>query len=160
MAEEHKSSDVLTMLMDHQGIIHKLSFMYSNSKEEYQDLQQEIHYQLVNSYKSFAGKSKLSTWVYKVALFTSMAHLRKRPKATSSLDYLTEFQVEEEPNEAWNTVLDAIKNLPDMDKSIILLYLEDRSYKEMAEILGLSESNIGVKLNRIKNKLRKQLKQL
>ena len=159
MAEHPTKSDVLTMLMDHSGIIHKLSYMYSNSQEEYEDLRQEIYYQLTNSFDSYKGNSKLSTWVYKVALFTALAFLRKRPKATTSLDLLPEIPAEESTDENWSLVIEALKNLPDTDKSIIFLYLEDKSYKEMAEILGLSESNIGVKLNRIKKKLRDHFNQ-
>ena len=143
--------------MDHAGIIHKLSYMYSNNKEEYNDLRQEVYYQLLKSYPRFNGQSKLSTWVYKVALFTALSFLRSKRKTSQLLEDLPEIIVESPETDRLNEVMDQVKKLPKVDRSLVLLYLEDKSYKEMAEIMGLSESNIGVKLNRIKKKLREKL---
>ena len=149
--------EVLDLLMDHAGIIHKLSYMYSNNKEEYNDLRQEVYYQLLKSYPRFNGQSKLSTWVYKVALFTALSFLRSKRKTSQLLEDLPEIIVESPETDRLNEVMDQVKKLPKVDRSLVLLYLEDKSYKEMAEIMGLSESNIGVKLNRIKKKLREKL---
>ena len=149
--------EVLDLLMDHAGIIHKLSYMYSNNKEEYNDLRQEVYYQLLKSYPRFNGQSKLSTWVYKVALFTALSFLRSKRKTSQLLEDLPEIIVESPETDRLNEVMDQVKKLPKLDRSLVLLYLEDKSYKEMAEIMGLSESNIGVKLNRIKKKLREKL---
>jgi len=128
--------------------------MYSNNKEEYNDLRQEVCYQLVKSYPRFNNRSKLSTWVYKVALFTALAFLRSKPKTIHFLDDLPEIVDESPETDRLNEVMSQVKKLPTVDRTLVLLYLEDKSYKEMAEIMGLSESNIGVKLNRIKQKLR------
>ena len=132
--------------------------MYSNSKDEYLDLKQEICYQLAKSFDSFKGDSKLSTWVYKVALFTALAQLRKKQK---HLDYVADLPETSlvEDDDSWQEVIMVIKKLPEVDRSVIFLYLEDRPYKEMADILGISESNIGVKLNRIKKKLKEHFNQ-
>ncbi len=134
-------------------MIHKLSRMYSNNESEFEDLKQEINYQLIKSYPRFRGESKLSTWVYKVALFTALAQLRKQRTDVSFVSEIPERTTPAEDND-WEELLIAIKKLPEIDRSIIFLYLEDRPYKEMAEILGITESNLGVKLNRIKKKLK------
>ena len=145
------------LLEDNAGIIYKLSFLYTNSKEEAEDLRQEISYQLVKSFARFKGESKVSTWVYKVALFTALSHL-KEAKKTPVLEYaVPEKAVEEQPDERWPEVLEAIKTLPALDKSLLFLYLENKTYAEMAVIMGLTESNIGVRLNRIKKKLKEKL---
>lgn len=157
MTYSSEQKELVDLLKDHAGIIHKLSYMYSNTRDEYDDLRQEISYQLVKSYTRFNYESKLSTWVYKVALFTALAFLRTKPKAEQPLDTLPEIAEEIEDNNRFNEVLAQVKKLPEIDRSLVLLYLEDKSYKEMAEIMGLTESNIGVKLNRIKKKLRDSL---
>jgi len=149
-----KENEALELLDNHAGIIHKLCFMYTNNNEEYKDLQQEIIYQLIKSHKLFKGDSKLSTWVYKVALFTALSFIKRKPKSYRQLEEVAENAfVDEEYNE-WDNVLQQLKKFPEMDKTLIFLYLEDRSYKEIAEIMGISESNVGVKLNRIKKKLK------
>ena len=158
MTKGSTSTELSTLILDHAGMIHKLSYLYSNSREEYEDLQQEISYQILKSYPKFNNKSKLSTWVYKVALFTALAFLRKRKKQLVYTTNIPEWIAEEE-DDNWPEVLSAIKALPDVEKSLIFLYLEDHSYKEMANITGLTESNIGVRLNRIKNKLKSKLNQ-
>ena len=117
-------------------------------------MQQEIIYQLIKSYNLFKGDSKLSTWVYKVALFTALSFIKRKPKSYRQLEEVAEnAYVDEEYNE-WDNVLQQLKKFPEMDKTLIFLYLEDKSYKEIAEIMGISESNVGVKLNRIKKKLK------
>ena len=151
-----KQKEIIALLKDNAGIIHKLSFMYSNNKEEYNDLSQEVCYQLIKSYPRFNHQSKLSTWVYKVALFTALSFLRSKPKSVHHLDDLPEIIDESPEMDRLNEVMAQVKKLPTIDRSLVRLYLEDKSYKEMAEIMGMSESNIGVKLNRIKKKLREK----
>ena len=149
-----KENEALELLANHAGIIHKLCFMYTNNNDEYKDLQQEIIYQLIKSYKQYKGESKLSTWVYKVTLFTALSFIKRKPKSYQQLEEVTENAfVVDEYNE-WDNVLKQLKKFPEMDKTLIFLYLEDKSYKEIAEIMGISETNVGVKLNRIKNKLK------
>ena len=128
--------------------------MYTNNNEEYKDLQQEIIYQLIKSYKLFKGESKLSTWVYKVALFTALSFIKRKPKSYRQLEEVAENAIVDEEYNEWDNVLQQLKKFPEMDKTLIFLYLEDKSYKEIAEIMGISESNVGVKLNRIKKKLK------
>ena len=149
-----KEDESLELLANHGGIIHKLCFMYTNNNEEYKDLKQEISYQLIKSYIQYKGDSKLSTWVYKVSLFTALSFIKRKPRSHRQLEEVADTSfIDYEFNE-WNNVMQQIKMLPEIDKSLIFLYLEDKSYKEISEIMGISESNIGVKLNRIKKKLK------
>ena len=141
------------VLEDNAGILYKLSYMYTNTKEEAEDLYQEITYQIIKSYGRFKGDSKTSTWVYKVALFTSLAYLRRSRKRVKLIYDLPEI-VNEESDDHWTEVMVAIKKLSPIERSLIFLYLEEKSYKEIAEILELTESNVGVRLNRIRKKLR------
>jgi RNA polymerase sigma-70 factor (ECF subfamily) len=145
--------------MDNKGIIHKLSFMYSNNSEEYKDLKQEINYQLIKSYDNFKGNSKLSTWVYKVAMYTALAFIKRKPQVHQSLAEIADIAGSNDEYNEWNNVMVQIKTLPDIEKSLIFLYLEDKPYKEIAEIMGITESNVGVRLNRIKTKLKNYFNQ-
>jgi RNA polymerase sigma-70 factor, ECF subfamily len=128
--------------------------MYTNNEEEYKDLKQEVSYQIIKSLENFKGESKLSTWVYKVSLFTALSFIKRKPKSYEQIDKVTEKITSESEFDEWNTVLEKIKTLPEMDKTLIFLYLEDKPYKEIAEIMGISETNVGVRLNRIKNKMK------
>ena len=101
------------MLRDHTGMIHKLSRMYSNNESEFEDLKQEINYQLIKSYPRFRGESKLSTWVYKVALFTALAQLRKQRTDVSFVSEIPEHTTPAEDND-WEELLIAIKKLPEI----------------------------------------------
>jgi RNA polymerase sigma-70 factor (ECF subfamily) len=154
-----KENEGLKLLADHSGIIHKLCFMYTNNNEEYKDLKQEISYQLIKSYNNFKGESKLSTWVYKVALFTALSFIRQKPGSHQQLDELADYATADVQFNEWGNVLQQIKKLPEMDKTLIFLYLEDKPYKEIGEIMGISESNVGVKLNRVKHKLKEYFKE-
>ncbi len=148
------SSPVLKLLRDHAGIIHKLCFMYTNNNEEYKDLKQDISYQLIKSYGQYKGDSKISTWIYKVALFTALTYIKRKPKTYKQLSEVEELASSASEDNDWSYVLKQIKKLPKTDQSLVFLYLEDKTYSDMAEIMGISETNVGVKLNRIKNKLK------
>ena len=128
--------------------------MYTNNSEEYKDLKQEISYQLIKSYQQYKGDSKLSTWVYKVSLFTALAFIKRKPRSYQQLEEVDDRSSVDYEFSEWNNVMQQIKKLPEMDKTLIFLFLEDKSYREIAEIMGISESNVGVKLNRIKRRLK------
>ena len=131
--------------------------MYRDSKEDQEDLFQEIVYQLWKSYPSFRGEAKLSSWIYRIALNTAMVVYRKsRPV----IDYLENYPEKIHPQSDTKTTENderlfwALRRLSDTEKALVSLYLEDFSYAEIAMIAGISESNVGVKLNRIKAKLK------
>lgn len=132
--------------------------MYCNSKEDKEDLFQDIVLQLWRAYPSFKGDAKVSTWMYRIAINNAITRLRKETKREKHVSLDDEaFQVTTEDdlvNENAAQMYEAIKKLSEVEKALTMLYMDDCSYKEIAEITGLSESNIGFKLNKIKTKLR------
>lgn len=144
-----------------QRIIHKVCRIYTTNNEEHNDLFQEICIQLWRAYKSFENKSKFSTWAYKVALNTAISLYRKKKSKIkiSGLDInINQFKYDDyndDDEQKLKKMYTAIHKLNDIDKAFVFLYLEDKSYSEMAETLGINEGNVRVKLNRIKTKLTK-----
>jgi len=150
----------LTLMAEHQGIIHKICRLYRDSREDREDLFQEITFQLWKSFPSFKGNSLISTWLYRIALNTAIASYRKEKPTIDYVETLPEF-AEEPQNEELilrqERLLAAMKQLSESEKAIIALYLDDLSYLQIAEILGISENNVGVKINRIKTKIQQLL---
>jgi len=150
----------LKSIHDHQKIISRVCKMYRDRKEDQKDLFQEIVYQLWKSYSSFKGEAKISSWIYRIALNTAMAIYRK---SELSVNYFEEFPEKMHPlsergiSENEERLFWALRRLGDADKALVSLYLEDFSYQEIAEISGISVSNVGVRLNRIKTKLKELL---
>ncbi len=144
-------------ILPHQALIHKICRMYRDTPEDREDLFQEIIYQLWKSYPKFENKSKITTWMYRIGLNTAMASFRK-PKVT--LHYSDTIPDKKTPQETqtdtWREELlfTAIRKLEEDERALIALYLEDLSYAEIAEVIGISENNVGVRLNRIKTKLK------
>jgi len=153
--------EFLRMIQDNQRIIHKVCRIYRDSPEDREDLFQEVIFQLWRSYPSFRGGSKSSTWLYRIALNTAMASFRKNKPNITLAEYLPDEQFEDindEGNERREKLLKSIRQLSEPDRALIALYLDELSYQEIAGILGISENNVGVKLNRIKIKLQKLIK--
>ena len=148
------------------GIIYKVCNIYSDPKsEEREDLFQEILYQLWKSYSHFKGFSKFSTWMYRVALNTAMMHSqhKKHNLETTGLE-LSHEQIEESveqfhQDEKIQQLYKAISTLSKVDKAIILLFLEEHSYEEIASLTGLTKSNVSVRLVRIKRELKEKMTQ-
>ncbi|GGH06928.1 sigma-70 family RNA polymerase sigma factor [Sphingobacterium alkalisoli] len=147
----------LALISEHQGIIHKVCRLYRDIREDREDLFQEITFQLWKSHQTFKNESKISTWIYRIALNTAIASFRKKKHAieySPVLPDLADEQPDEELAIRQERLFNALKRLNDADKAIITLYLEDLSYQQIAEITGISENNVGVKLNRIKIKIK------
>ncbi|WP_214226096.1 sigma-70 family RNA polymerase sigma factor [Pedobacter sp. B4-66] len=150
----------LVLIQEHQGIIHKICRLYRDSKEDREDLFQEITYQLWKSFSSFKGEAKVSTWMYRIALNTAIASFRKK---TPDVEYhpilpdLPDDEVDEDYAVRQKSLFATLKQLNESERAIIALYLDDLSYKQIAEIIGINENNLGVKLNRIKIKIQKLL---
>ena len=144
------------VIFPHQALIHKICRMYRDTPEDQEDLFQEIIYQLWKSYPKFQGKSKISTWMYRIGLNTAMASFRKNKVKLLYSDTVPDKNSLPETAEYWREELlfSAIRQLSDDERALIGLYLDDFSYVEIAEIIGISENNIGVRLNRIKKKLK------
>ncbi len=157
-----KKDAFITSINENQGLIFKVASIYTNNAEDRNDLSQEIIYQLWKSFGSFQQKSSLSTWIYRVAMNVAIHHLksRKRKIFTIPLDeqFLDFHEVENsEVEEKWKIFKQHIDNLNLLDKGIIILYLENKSHEEIAQIIGISTSNVGTKLSRIKEKIKQQI---
>ena len=150
----------VTELESNQNIVHKVCSLYTNNRDAHNDLFQEITIQLWKAYPKFRGDSKFSTWMYRVALNTAITLYRKTKKRPVTQDFdslLHRISAEEyDPTEEQQLKLmySAVRQLGDIDKALVFLYLEDKNYSEIAETLGISEVNARVKMNRIKTKLR------
>lgn len=147
-------------LEKNQGIIHKVCRSYTNSEAAHKDLFQEITIQLWKAYPKFRGESKFSTWMYRVSFNTAISLYRKSKRdveTTQIYDNLKELEYQnydESPDKQLELLYKAIYSLNDIEKALALMYLEDKSYKEIATTLGISEVNARVKMNRTKTKLK------
>jgi len=146
-----------------QGIIHKVCRIYCDDDEHRKDLVQEILIQLWKSYPSFRGESKFSSWMYRVALNVAVQDFRKVKKQKLIFFQTNEFKENLEQNdtsfedEKLKQMHDAIANLDKVEKAIIMLFLESKSNQEIAEIVGITQNHVRVKMNRIKIKLAKKV---
>lgn len=150
-----------TILENHIGLIYKVAHSYCDNPNDQQDLVQEIIIQLWKSYKNFSKESKLSTWLYRVATNVAISFYRKDAKwkqmSTTLDDSIVEIAAEQESSESDEKLAQLhqfISELGELDRVLMLLYLEDKPQKEIAEILGISETNVSTKIARIKSKLK------
>jgi RNA polymerase sigma factor (sigma-70 family) len=152
-------TDFIALIDQHQAIIHKICRLYRDTKEDREDLFQEIVFQLWKAAPTFRGEAKFSSWLYRVALSTAISVYRKKKPAIHYVPALPDkYDTQLQPDEQREQLMQALKQLNDADKALITLYLEDLSYQEIATIVGISESNVGVRLNRIKTKIQQLLK--
>jgi RNA polymerase sigma-70 factor, ECF subfamily len=154
--------EFVELINSHRGILHKICNIYFISNPNKEDYYQEILIRLWKSYPSFKNQSAFSTWLYRVALNTAIDIIRKQnlqPRHTelSKNEYNIPEHEQDIESDKKIILYQAISYLSDVEKAIILLYLEDYSYKEIAEIIGISETNTGVKINRIKNQITKNI---
>ena len=140
----------------HKQIIYKVCFMYASDDETVNDLFQEVTLNLWKSFSRFRGDSKVTTWVYRIAVNTCISWLRvsgKRIKTVPLTFSMTELLSDEQEKENLRELYALINRLGKLERALILLWLEERSYEEIAETLDISVSNVGVRINRIKAKL-------
>jgi len=151
-------SEFLEHTMPHQGIIFKVINIYADTREDKEDLLQEIWLQLWLSFPRFQHKSKVSTWMYQVALNTALTHSKKsatRQKHRQQIMPAPSVDYDDQVHHDQERILwDAIRTLPKAEKALILLYIDGISYREISDITGDSENNVGVKLRRIRQKLK------
>lgn len=145
--------DFIQKIDAHQGLINKVVFLYADNTEDKRDLKQEIIAQAWGSFKSFRGDSKFSTWLYRVALNVAIAGIRKQ-KRKNSYEH-TENQYVVPPHSNEKELLETIiKVLNPIEKNMVLLMIEGYNNSEIADIIGISEGNVRVKIHRIRNKLK------
>jgi len=158
------SSDFYTAsILPYSGIIIKICRAYTNSQEDFEDYYQEVSLQIWRSRDSFRGDSKWSTWIYRLSLNICLTLIKKkkRNRQHATSDYAMPNEIIEDnqvfSDESLNLLYDAIRKLSEIDRAVILLYLEEKPNKEIAEIIGTTPNNIGVRINRIKERLKKLL---
>ncbi len=152
--------EFISLLNQHQKIVYKVCNLYMDRHSDREDLFQEITLQAWKAYGNFRGDAKFSTWLYRVALNTAITFFRKEKKKPEifSTDIIPEQP--EEPDtlieEQVKAMYAAIGDLSKIDKAIIMLYLEDYSYAEIGEMMGITANNVAVKMSRIKIKLKEE----
>ncbi len=144
------------------GILHRICAVYTQDKESGNDLRQEMLLQLWRSYPSFGNRSSFSTWMYRVALNTALMYRRreKRRRPTVSIDAVPPPNAENHDaanSEDVQFLYRCIQDLPKLDRAVILMQLEQKSYQEISDVTGLSDGNVSVRIVRIKQKLRTML---
>lgn len=148
-------------IQEHEGIIYKIARLYTENKVDQEDLYQEIVFQLWKAFESYRGDSKFSTWMYRVALNTALLQLKKKKKQGQKVS-TDQIQL---ANEAYDPLMDEriakmyeqIRQLNEVDKAIVFLFLEAKPYAEIGQILGLTENNVGTRMSRIKSLLKNRI---
>jgi len=152
-----KEARYVQLIEDYGAMVSKICRGYSDPIE-YEDLRQEVFYQIWRSIDSFQGKSQLSTWLYRLTLNVCMTHSRNKSKKaitqSISLEMVERHVSPEEDRSQIDLLYNAIGSLGPIDKSVIMLYLDKLTHKEIANILGIGKANVGVRINRIKKKLK------
>jgi RNA polymerase sigma factor (sigma-70 family) len=156
-----KDQEFTRLIRENKRIIYKICNSYCSNKDDRDDLAQDIIYNLWKSFNSFNSEFKFSTWMYRIALNVAISFWRQEKKFKNHNSILEGLIVFEEKPEDKTKIeknlqllQDFINGLKEIDKAIILLYLDDKSHREISEITGFTETNVATKINRIKDKLR------
>lgn len=164
---EHKTDIFLSLIETHKGIIYKVSNMYCRDPEERKDLVQEIILQIWKSFEKYDSRFQHSTWIYRITLNVAISFYRKETTRKKFSDPLPENivqQTEMIENNKMETGIQflhqIIAELKELDKALILLYLEGKNHREIADILGITETNSATKIGRIKTLLKHRFSQL
>lgn len=163
MGPVNVKAQFLQLIEKNKGIIYKVARSYGKNEEDRQDLFQEIVIQLWRAFERYNDEYKLSTWMYRIALNVAISFYRKERRRMESNLPLTESmadiaddnpQAEQDAN--IRLLQQFINELKELDKALMILYLESKSYREMAEILGITETNVATRINRAKEQLKQK----
>jgi RNA polymerase sigma-70 factor (ECF subfamily) len=156
-----KEEEFVSLIQENQGLIYKITMIYSNEKDEQDDLYQEIVYQTWKSFDQFKKASKTSTWLYRVGMNTAITHLNKSKKKPllvsldqSLFNYSEPMDSDQEEKIKW--LYSQIRKLNLLDRGIMFLFLEGKNHDEIGQITGISTSNVGTRMSRIKQKLKSE----
>ena len=162
-----KSDIFLSVIQSNKGIIYKVANSYCKNVEDRKDLVQEIIIQLWKSFDDYDDNFKHSTWMYRISLNVAISFYRKENSRrkisnplTDGIINLSDNEVSEDKENDLGILQQMISQLKDLDKALMLLYLEERSHKEISQIIGISETNVATKINRIKNNLKQKFTHL
>jgi RNA polymerase sigma-70 factor (ECF subfamily) len=162
--QNHTEQEFLREIDAHKSMIHKVCHVYCHHPGDREDLFQEIVIQLWKAWPGFRRESKFSTWLYRIALNTAISGLRRNRNHTVYLEpeLMPENLKDEtdagEKEEKLALLYSAIRQLSELERAMIMLYLEDKTYEEMEDILGVNQNSLRVKMNRAKEKLRRLTK--
>ncbi len=162
MASKEIEKEFINLIERHSRLIYKICYMYASDKDELNDLYQEILINLWRSHHLFRGEAKYSTWIYRIGLNTCVSYIRQRTKKPSFIPLNVDLEniAQQENNlEELKELYRLINRLSKIEKAIVLLYLEEKTYDEIGEIVGITRGNVGVRLNRIKTKLKEMSNQ-
>ena len=166
MTKIFKPDHFLSVIETNKGIIYKVANSYCKDTEDRQDLVQEIILKLWKSFDSYDENFKHSTWIYRIALNTAISFYRKEKSRktittpfSESLFNVADLENDKHIEESTLFLNQFISELKELDKALMLLYLEEKSHKEMAEIIGITETNVATKIGRIKNILKQRFSQ-
>jgi RNA polymerase sigma factor (sigma-70 family) len=162
MDNQKLQTDFIELIENNKKMIYKVSHMYCDSTIAKKDLFQDIISNLWTSYPSFQNKSKISTWIYRVSLNTAITWFRDYTRQSKNIEYTNLIpnladETDSTVDELYDQLYSAINSLGKIDKAIILLLLDEYSYEEIAEIIGISKTNVATKISRIKLRLRDYL---
>ncbi len=156
----------LRLLDQHAGIIRKVAAGYSSSLADGHDLMQEINLQLWKAYPRYSPERPFSTWMYRIALNVAISFLRSNTRPVRQTVPLDEIDIADEaagsrePDERIPILQSVIAGLDPLNRALLLLYLDDHSYREISSILGITETNVATKLNRLKQRVRRDITQI
>ena len=155
----------LDLVEKHKGIIVRICSVYARRQDERDDLFQEIIVQLWRAWPAFEGRSQFSTWMYRIALNTAISGLRKKKMPLVLVDHAAIPEVADpgadlHKEEQLGLLYAAIRELPEIDRALVMLYLDDHSYEEMEVILGINQGALRTKMNRAKEKLKKNIQRI
>lgn len=159
---ENVEQEFVSVIREYERVIYKVCYLYATPYAPLNDLYQEVVLNLWKAFPKFRKECKISTWIYRIALNTCISFMRKEKSIPEIVTITRETDHTEEPDETeimLRQLYRLINKLGQLEKSIILLYLEEKSYEEIAEITGLTLTNVATKLSRIKDKLRKMNKE-
>lgn len=154
------------VLQQHKALIYKIAQLYTTNRANQEDLMQEIAIQLYHALPSYTGEAKISTWIYRIALNVAISYLRKEQTRAKITEPIIQFTLQElgqedsTRNQQIQQLYSAISQLKELDKAIIILYLDGEPQAEIAAILGLTLSNVSTKIGRIKEQLKTITQQL
>lgn len=148
------------LINQNQGLIHKVCMLYENDRDARNDLFQEIVLQLWRSFPSFRGEAKITTWMYRIALNTAISGLRKRGRSIKTEDiHEKHFNFSDDQDdwqeESFQKLQWAIRQLTEVERAMIMMALDEVPYDEIADTIGITQNNVRVRMNRIREKLKK-----
>jgi RNA polymerase sigma-70 factor, ECF subfamily len=155
----------VNLMNEHQGLIHKVCIMYEHDPDLRDDLFQEIVLQLWKSFNSFRGEAKFTTWMYRIALNTAISGFRKESRKIKTEDLsenhfnISDHVQRDEREDDFLKLQWAIRQLSEIERAMIMMALEEVPYEEIAETIGITQNNVRVRMNRIREKIKKLMLQ-